>query len=147
MTRVHRTLAFRALLPVVVFGMVLVVLTLGFARFAVSRFAEQRATNDLRWRSFAVHYIIYSNLDALQREGKLDDAVAVRERKVDALMAVEDFARVNELKVTVHEISEKRNGRRGRRPGGSCARPSSPQHPGGAARERGVEAPAWQSRR
>ncbi len=108
MTRVHRTLAFRALMPVFVFGLGLVVLSLGFARFAVSQFVEQRATNDLRWRSFAVHHIIDSNLDALQRGGKLDDGIAVRERKVDALMAVEDFARVNELKVTVHEIPDER---------------------------------------
>ena len=95
-------------MPVFIFGLGLAVLSLGFARFAVSHFVEQRATNDLRWRSFAVHYIIDSNLDALQREGKLDDDVAVRGRKVDALMAVEDFARVNELKVTVHEIPEQR---------------------------------------
>src|SRR6266542_3855855 len=108
MNRVHRTLAFRALMPVFLLGLGLVVLWLGFARFAVSHFVEQRATNDLRWRSFAVHYIIDSNLDALQREGKLDDGVAVRGRKIDALMAVEDFARVNELKVTVHEIPEER---------------------------------------
>ncbi len=108
MTRVHRTLAFRVLVPVIVFGLGLVVLSLEFARFAVSRFVEQRATNDLRWRSFAVHHIIDSNLDALQREGKLDDEVVVRERKVEALMAVEDFARVNEIKVTVRQIAEER---------------------------------------
>jgi signal transduction histidine kinase len=108
MTRVHRTLAFRALMPVVVLGLGLVLLAIGFARFTVTRFVEQRATNDLRWRSFAVHHLIDSSLDALQREGKLDDEIAVRERKVDALMAVEDFARVNELKVTVHQIPEER---------------------------------------
>lgn len=108
MTRFHRTLAFRAVMPVFLFGLGLVVVFLWFARFAVSQFVEQRATNDLRWRSFAVHYIIDSSLDALQREGKLGDDAAVRERKVDALMAVEDFARVNELRVAVHEVTEDR---------------------------------------
>ncbi len=109
MTRLHRTLAFRLLMPVFVFGVALSIVSLGFARFAVAHFVEQRATNDLRWRSFAVNYIIDSNLDALQREGKLDDTAAVRERKVDALMAVEDFARVNELQVTVQDLPEQRN--------------------------------------
>ncbi len=108
MTRFHRTLAFRALMPVVVLGVGLVLLAIGFARFAVTRFVEQRATNDLRWRSFAVHHLIDSTVDELQREGKLDDEIVVRERKADALMAVEDFARVNEIKVTVHQIPEGR---------------------------------------
>ncbi len=95
-------------MPVFLFGLGLVVAALWFGRFAVSQFVEQRATNDLRWRSFAVYRIIDSNLDELQRESKLDDDVVVRERKVEALMAIEDFARVNELKVIVHQLPEER---------------------------------------
>ena len=109
MKPVHRGLAFRVLIPIISVGLALSVAAIVFVRYAVSEFVESQAVNDLRWRSFGVHYIIDSNLDELQRAGRAGDAVAVRQRKVNALMAVEDFARVNELRVTVRDLAENRD--------------------------------------
>ena len=98
MTGFHRTLAFRAAMPVFLFGLGLVVVSLWLARFAVSQFVEQRATNDLRWRSFAVHSIIDSSLDALQREAaRLVEHVAMHREDVHMT-----FRRLRLLAATIH---------------------------------------------
>ena len=106
--RLHNRLAFRVLTPIIVFALAFGAAAIGFGRLAVTEFVERQVTSDLRWRSQSVFHIIDSNLDELQRTGRTGEDVAVRHRKVNALLEIEDFARANELKVHVYDNAEQR---------------------------------------
>ncbi|HEU0200857.1 MAG TPA: ATP-binding protein [Burkholderiaceae bacterium] len=96
------------LTPIVVFALVFGVAAIVFVRFVVAEVVEQQVVSDLRWRAQNVFHIIDSNLDELQCTGQVDNDLAVRDRKVNALLAVEDFARANDLKVTVFDGAAQR---------------------------------------
>src|SRR4051794_35709322 len=103
MTDLLRRLAFRVLTPIIIFGLGLGITAILFVQFAVSQFVERQATNGLRWRPLGVYHNIDSSLDELQRSGRAGDEIALRQRKVTALMSIEAFARVNELRVPVRD--------------------------------------------
>jgi signal transduction histidine kinase/ActR/RegA family two-component response regulator len=108
MRRLHRSLAFRVLTPIIVFALALGAAAIVLTRLAVAELVEQQIANDLRWRAQNVFQIIDSNFDELQRTGRGEDDIAVRHRKVNSLMQIEDFARANELKVSVYDTVEQR---------------------------------------
>jgi signal transduction histidine kinase/CheY-like chemotaxis protein len=101
-------LAFHVLIPLVLLSLALGVVALNSAVYIVSEFVGRQASNDLRWRANSVHQIINSNLDELLRTGKSRDEVALRQRKVIALLALEDFARVNQLSLRIHDAVDAR---------------------------------------
>jgi signal transduction histidine kinase len=103
MIPLSRRLAFRVLTPIIVFALGFGIATIWLAHVAVSEFVEQQLTTDLRWRANSAFQIIDANFDELQRTGKSGDDIAVRHRKVNTLMAIEDFARANELRITVRD--------------------------------------------
>jgi signal transduction histidine kinase len=105
----HRRLAFRVLTPIVVFALGFGIVSVWLVNIVVSEFVEQQVTTDLRWRANSAFQIIDANLDELQRTGKSGDDLSVRHRKVRTLMAIEDFARANELQVQVHDMPAARN--------------------------------------
>lgn len=109
----YQTLTFRALVPIVVFGIAFGVLLIGSVRFVVMEFVDQQATNDLRWRSSGMLHMIDSNLDELQRTGRRSDIVALRHRKVTALIQIEDYARDNNIEVIVRDTVTQRIHRMG----------------------------------
>ena len=109
MARAFHSLAFRTLAPIVAFGLVLGTASVILVYIALSKYVEQQATTDLKWRSSTIYRIVDLSLDALQRAGKGGDELALRYHKVNSLIAIEDFARVNEIVVTVHDLAEQRS--------------------------------------
>jgi signal transduction histidine kinase len=109
MARAFRSLAFRTLAPIVAFGLVLGTGSVILVYVALSKYVEQQASSDLKWRSSTIYRIVDLSLDALQRAGKGGDEPTLRYHKVNSLIAIEDFARVNEITVTVHDLREQRS--------------------------------------
>ena len=103
--QLRRSLASRALVPIGIAALVVALVAGAFGLIAVSEFIERQAGNDLHWRSMSVFRIADGNLDELQRTGRTGFEAALRHRKVTALTEIEDFARVNGLRITVRDGS------------------------------------------
>jgi len=97
----HSRLAFRLLLPIFGFSLVFGAVAIASVLFATARFAQEQTENNLRWRSDAVRQIADDHVDELQRAGLTEDASARRDRKVDALISIGDFAQLNGLRIVV----------------------------------------------
>jgi signal transduction histidine kinase len=109
MARAFDSLAFRTLAPLVAFSLALTTAAVVVVFLALSRYVEQQAHTDLIWRASTVYRIVDLSLDALQRAGKGGDELALRYHKVNSMIAIEDFARANEIAVTVHDLTEQRS--------------------------------------
>ncbi|HYD95901.1 MAG TPA: ATP-binding protein [Noviherbaspirillum sp.] len=107
MIQIRQRLAFRVFFPIVAFTLVLGSATYLFIVYATSSFAHEQAENNLRWRSYAVQQIVDSNVNELQRTRKAADPASVRDRKVNTLVAFEDFARTNGLRIDVFDAATK----------------------------------------
>ena len=103
--RLHRRLAFRALVPIGVAALVVALVAGAFGLLTVSEFIERQAGNDLHWRSMSIFRIVDGYLDELQRTGRAGNDAELRHRKVTALTEIEDFARVNGLHISVRDTS------------------------------------------
>ncbi|WP_284619076.1 hybrid sensor histidine kinase/response regulator [Aquabacterium humicola] len=104
----RRRLAFRLMAPAGLFALLLGLIALVAATAAVAEFVGRQAAADLHWRSLGVMQIVESSHDELQRTGRQRDAAAIRERRLLALVAVEDYARVNRLAVRIDAGDEGR---------------------------------------
>lgn len=99
----QRTLAFRALLPIAAFAILLLAAMASFALFAIEHFVKEQGARDLRLRAMTVRQIADDNYGGLRRHGRADSEVAVREARVDTLLTIEDYSRIHGLQVSIYD--------------------------------------------
>lgn len=108
MLRFRRRLAVRVLAPIIGFTLLLGIAVIAFAIYATSRFSNEQAATNLRLRTYTARQIADDHLGRDQPLSDHSDSAAGRDRRIKAQLAMEDFARTNEVQIIVFDEARQR---------------------------------------
>lgn len=106
--QLHRRLSFRILVPVIGFTLLVAAATIAFAVYTTGRFTEEQADTTLRLRAYTVRQIADDYLQHSASPGPDGNDTNVRDSRVDALLAMEDFARTHGVLIAVYDEANPR---------------------------------------